>query len=132
MCHPTVPLLLGAGVDLVHLWLIRGGTDKKHGFLLVGHLPDNKLLKRDHRRLVVLGGGRAFLELLVLGIPLRITQFLLMQETVKCAHVPLWQIHIADPSLVARARHQTGALQGYLSGPKSHITPSDVSLGGCK
>lgn len=51
-------------MDLVHLWLIRGGADKKHGFLLVGHFPDNKLLKRDHRRLVVLGGrerGKVFI-----------------------------------------------------------------------
>lgn len=55
MRHPAVSLLLGVGVDLVHFWLAGGGADEKHGFLLVRHLPDNQLLKRDHRRLVVLG-----------------------------------------------------------------------------
>lgn len=54
MRHPAVSLLLGVGVDLVHFWLVGGGADEKHGFLLVRHLPDNQLLKRDHRRLVVL------------------------------------------------------------------------------
>lgn len=48
VCHPTVPLLLGGGVDLVHLGLTGGGADKKHGFLFMGHFPDNQLLKRDH------------------------------------------------------------------------------------
>ena len=48
VCHPTVSLLLGGGVDLVHLWFIGGGTDKKHGFLLMGHFPDDQLLQRDH------------------------------------------------------------------------------------
>lgn len=42
-------------MDLVHFWLAGGGADEKHGFLLVRYLPDNQLLKRDHRRLVVLG-----------------------------------------------------------------------------
>lgn len=55
MRHPAVSLLLGVGVDLVHFRLVGGGADEEHGFLLVGHLPDNQLLKRDHRRLVVLG-----------------------------------------------------------------------------
>lgn len=55
MSHPAVSLLLGIGVDLVHFRLVGGGADEEHGFLLVGHLPDNQLLKRDHRRLVVLG-----------------------------------------------------------------------------
>lgn len=42
-------------MDLVHFRLVGGGADEEHGFLLMGHLPDNQLLKRDHRRLVVLG-----------------------------------------------------------------------------
>lgn len=53
--HPAVSILLGVGVDLVHFRLIGGSADEEHGFLLMGHLPDNQLLKRDHRRLVVLG-----------------------------------------------------------------------------
>lgn len=48
VCHPSVSFLPGVSVDLVHLWLIGGSTDKKHGFLLMGHFPDNQLLKRDH------------------------------------------------------------------------------------
>lgn len=48
LCHPSVPLLLGVGVDLVHLWLIGGGADEEHGFLLVGHFPDDQLLEGDH------------------------------------------------------------------------------------
>lgn len=56
VCHPCVSFFLGGGVDLVHLWFIRGSTDQKHGLLIVGHFPDYQLLKRDHRRLVVLGG----------------------------------------------------------------------------
>lgn len=56
VCHPGVPLLLASGVDLVHLWLIGGGADEKHGFLLMGHFPDNQFLKGDHRWLVILNG----------------------------------------------------------------------------
>lgn len=52
--HPSVSLLFAGGVDLVHLWLIGRGTNKKHGFLLVGHFPDYQLLERDHWWLIIL------------------------------------------------------------------------------
>lgn len=52
--HPGVALLLGGGVDLVHLGLIGGGADEEHGLLLVCYFPHDQLLQRDHRWLVVL------------------------------------------------------------------------------
>lgn len=45
-------------MDLVHLWLLGGGANEKHGFLLMGNFPDNQLLERDYRRLVILSGER--------------------------------------------------------------------------
>lgn len=45
--HPDVPVLFGAGIDLVHLWPLHGGADQKHGLLLVGYLPHDELLQRD-------------------------------------------------------------------------------------
>ena len=45
-------------MDLIHLGLVGGGADQEHGLLLMGHLPDDELLQRDHRRLVVLRRGR--------------------------------------------------------------------------
>lgn len=42
--HPGIPLLLGAGVHLVHLGPLQGGADQEHGFLLIGHFPHDELL----------------------------------------------------------------------------------------
>lgn len=39
--HPGVPVFFGIGIDLIHLWSLHGGTDQKHGLLLVGHLSHN-------------------------------------------------------------------------------------------
>lgn len=47
--HPDVPVLFGAGIDLVHLWPVHGGTDQEHGLLLVGYLSHDELLQRDDR-----------------------------------------------------------------------------------
>lgn len=52
--HPSVPLVPGAGVNLVHLGPHRGGGDQEHSSLLVGDLSDDQLLQRNHRRLLVL------------------------------------------------------------------------------
>lgn len=41
---------------------------------------------------------------------------------------PLWQKHISDPSLAARATHLTAALQECLEGQTSEMTPLAVSL----
>ena len=56
--HPVVALLLGAGVDLHHLWLIRARRDEEQTALLVGHLAHNQPLQGDHRRPLVLQGPR--------------------------------------------------------------------------
>lgn len=52
--HPGVPLVSGAGVNLVHLGPHRGGGDQEHSSLLVGDLSDDQLLQGNHRRLLVL------------------------------------------------------------------------------
>ena len=53
--HPLLPVILGGGVQLVHL---RGGgvTDQEHPALLIGYVPHNEILQRHHGGLV-LGGG---------------------------------------------------------------------------
>lgn len=57
--HPGVPLVSGAGVNLVHLRAHRGGGDQEHSSLLVGHLSDDQLLQGNHRRLLVLAVKKA-------------------------------------------------------------------------
>ena len=47
--HPADALVSGARVDLVHLREAGGaGTDQKHGFVIMGHFPDDQPSKGDH------------------------------------------------------------------------------------
>lgn len=42
---PRVTVFFRGCVDFVHLGLVRGGADEKHGPLLVSHLSHNQLLQ---------------------------------------------------------------------------------------
>lgn len=52
----------------------------------------------------------------------------LVDSVILTNHSPLWQIHISDLSLAARATHLTAELQEYLEGQKSEMTLLAVSL----
>lgn len=59
--HPVIPLLLGIGVNLIHLRASRRSADQKHSSLLISNFSGDKLLKGDNGWLLILReiGGRA-------------------------------------------------------------------------
>lgn len=57
--HPGVALVLGAGQDLHHLWLLDARRDEEEAALFVGHLPHDQLLEGDDGGALVLQGSRA-------------------------------------------------------------------------
>lgn len=59
--HPVISLLLGVGVNLIHLRASRRSADQKHSSLLISNFSGDKLLKGNNRWLLILCkiGGRA-------------------------------------------------------------------------
>lgn len=50
--HPVVPVIFGSAVQLVHLRR-RGVADEEHPSLLIGYIPDDQVLERQHWWLVL-------------------------------------------------------------------------------
>lgn len=56
--HPRVPLILRAGQDLHHLWLLDACCDEEEAALFVSDLPHNQLLEGDDCGTLVLEGEK--------------------------------------------------------------------------
>lgn len=60
--HPGVALILRAGQDLHHLWLLNACRDEEEAALFVSDLPHNQLLKGDDCGALVLQGEEGWVK----------------------------------------------------------------------